>query len=391
MLPAHFLDSPEGKRHLLKKRRERCLRFILDLEPKGYKRSSQEDKKTFSKTIVRKMKELHRKSFRSALALKITIQTSSSNPLPIQRYPKSYIDLLHQTYHRANENSQYLVPADRDRLLMMDDAQIKFLSVDFHVSNTNRLSIRANKLGNLVQDLVFLRDAGDLHLNKSQNFSHGFDPKFNADKSHDLFSAKTSAAIKYMHESDRQNDLLGSTGFQFFMFEILLSGYESFKNPMRNVILNLPNCIKLGHPPLQTRSTDDFIQNIKYAVKVEISRYKLQGPVLHPISCTIIVIQPDTSNYAGNRIDLDNYAFRHILPIVHQELSPHITLTSIHNDTFPFTNKSAFSRKGLPKSVVQYSVIEIPRLEDDPKEGSVFMFLGKATFRDCFWNELDRT
>ncbi len=43
----------------------------------------------------------------------------------------------------------------------------------------------------------------------------------------------------------------------------------------------------------------------------------------------------------------------------------------------------------IPKSVLQYTIVELPRLKDDSKEGSVYMFLGKGRFYECYWKELD--
>ncbi len=121
------------------------------------------------------------------------------------------------------------------------------------------------------------------------------------------------------------------------------------------------------------------------------ARFNLQQPILHPICCTIIVIQPDETQYTGKQKDIDNYAFHFILPIVHKELAPLTTLGSIYHDTYPLAEDSEDipQQKGLPKSVLQYTIIELPRLKGDSMEGSVYMFLGKGRFHECYWKELD--
>jgi hypothetical protein len=147
----------------------------------------------------------------------------------------------------------------------------------------------------------------------------------------------------------------------------------------------------LGSPPSSKKRNDQFNKSVKDAIEIELSKYKLKNRLLHPIRCTILVIQPERSKRGGNIKDLDNYAFRNILPIIHNVLNPQVTLEAIYYDTYPLADdiKEPQRLNDLPKSVVQYTILEIPRLEDDPKEGSVFMFLGKETFHDCYWEELD--
>jgi len=105
-------------------------------------------------------------------------------------------------------------------------------------------------------------------------------------------------------------------------------------------------------------------------------------PILHPLGCAIIVIQPDGHEYPDNQKDIDNYAFHYVMPIVHRLLSPQTTLENIYHKYYPRakgdTGGSNFN-KGLPESVIQYQIVEIPRIDSDPIEGCVFMFIGKQS------------
>ncbi|WP_097011286.1 hypothetical protein [Pseudodesulfovibrio profundus] len=293
---------------------------------------------------------------------------------------------------------------------MKDDSQIKFLSVNFyflkevdpvkHMKPCLRLKV--DKLDHLVQDLALLNNLSPHHLDEGNRYHQEHDSSFDPADYDGVLGDKAIAAMQYMSDSQRQEDLLGVIDFNFGMFETLMSGYETHEDYLKNLkqelykihrrqILGLPSCVALGSPPLKQGDSSDFKERIEQKLKKQMAKYRLQKPLLHPISCTIIVIQPDETQYAGKQKDIDNYAFHFILPTVHQELAPLTTLGGIFNDTYLHSEdfEGFPPQKGLPKSVLQYTIIEIPRLNDDPKEGSVFMFLGKGRFHECYWKELD--
>lgn len=396
-----YFESPEGQRHLHRERRRRRLIFIWDLEPKAHKKIQKTDKESFINHLVDVMTKQRRKFYRSDLALKIDIEVSSKTPPAIEKIPKGYIDLLHRRYHNTTPSS--LSRSKQVRLLMEDDSQIKYLNVSFYVSEKkSSFTLKACKLDHLVLDLALLRDLDTDFQNEDHDCFQEYDNERFLEKHNKFFDDTTVTILQYMDERNRQESLLDIIGFNFHMFETLMYGYERhndclshFKNKLyqirRDQIFNFPSCVTLGPPPLATGDSNNFKKLIKDSLNQKMLKFGLTKPILHPIRCTIVVIQPDETIHVGKRKDIDNYAFDFILPIVHEELAPYTTIGKIFNSTYPFANEHSYfpSQNGLPNSVLQYTVIEIPRLSTDPEEGSVFMFLGIATLQGCYWNELD--
>lgn len=390
-----YFESFEGQVHLWRKRRRRRLHFIFEKTPKGYGRISEREKQDFQETIKVIMARRNRRPYRSNVALKIDIAVDKKNAPSAHKIPKSYIDLLY-----------FGTKTDRRKrpLLISDDSQIKLLTVNYYVAgNDPRIRLTIDRFSHLVSDLQMLY----WHEKESEDFENGrcfFDNNFNPEDYRELLSDDAVTAMKYSQAHAKQGDTLEAINFNFQMLKIMMSGYFT-RDPLlkefdrkiyeiqRNQILSFPSCIKLGSPPLKSGDSAKFKQEIETCLTNTLARLRVSVPILHQLGCAIIVIQPDIYIYPDNQKDIDNYAMHYVMPIVHRELSPQTTLENIFHKNYPLANKDASgssSNKSLPESVIQYQIVEIPRLDSDPKEGCVFMFIGKAEHFNCWWSELDR-
>jgi len=312
------------------------------------------------------------------------------NSTSAHRIPKGYIDLL---YFGARTDQR------KRSLLIKDDSQIKFLTVNYYVTEHEpHIRLTIDRLRHVVSDLQMLywNDKDSENTNR-EHFC--FDHEFNPEDCRDILGNDSVRAMKYIQDHTRQGEMLETINFNFWMFTILLYGYF-LRNPLlaeiykiqRNQILSFSSCINLGPPPLKSGGSIKFKDEIEKRLKNTLAEFRVSVPILHPLGCAIIVIQPDGHEYPDNQKDIDNYAFHYVMPIVHRLLSPQTTLENIYHKYYPRakgdTGGSNFN-KGLPESVIQYQIVEIPRIDSDPIEGCVFMFIGKAEHSKCWWSELD--
>lgn len=390
-----YYASREGQFHLLMQRRLRRFHLRCDIRPKSHKKLLDQDKKAFEDQLRTELRSMNRKHYRSSVALKINIAVDKSNAPSAHKIPKAYIDLMYAETQKG---------LNRRPLLIKDDSQIKFLSVNYSIANFKpSISFEMARFKHLIDDLKMLDQISpnSKEQQTEDSFSHY---QFNPEHYKDAFSEKTISAMKFCQRSDRQSDRLNVINFNFFMFKLLLSGYfeddssaAEFKKKLyeiqRNNILALSSCIDLGALPLEKGDSAEFKEKIHQSLKAQMDKFKISKPLLHQLSCTIIAIQPNPEIYHRKQKDLDNYALHYILPAVHKELSPQTTLENIYNRYYPLANEHPLGTGralGLPESVIQYQILEIPRTESDDKKGSIHMFFGKGEYPSCCWQELDR-
>jgi hypothetical protein len=147
-----------------------------------------------------------------------------------------------------------------------------------------------------------------------------------------------------------------------------------------------------GHRPLKHGDTKMFRDRVQEALKDFKDRLPVLFPLLTPCGVTIFYVPPRQ----GGKVDLDNLVRRAIIPAVHEIFKPPVTPATFFRALEkaqpggPNLAKSLERYRGSPEfHVASYDVLCLPRLDDDPANGSVKLILHDSEPDQTTWSSLD--
>jgi len=379
-----YLQSREGQinRHLWRKRRGRFY-FDLDLEPKSKNAMSRNDKAALQMAVLEKMKTAKKRSYRSKIAMELSLKTSSINPPQVHTVVKNLLDLF--------SIPMCEICSKRQRLLYCDDSQIAYLAVrHFRKSEKGSIFLKTAPFADFLADLELVHfqdiedeDEDDLSRNRlnSANVDNYYELRKKRSDIIRLFGQKAYDGLVRANKMSLQRHILSLPRLRL---SDIASLYKSSRDKrlldpkskglksdfvgtiyhqISDLIYDHPIRLKLPHVPLRSGDTRNFKISVRRALREHKNRFRVLGHLMIP-SLLEVLYQPPSS-HKGFVKDLDNIV-RIVIPIVYEELKP-------------------------PLEIEGYEIIELPRVSETPKDG--FVVIGVTSAWDSIeslWNRIDR-
>jgi len=378
-----YLQSKEGQitRHLWRNRKGRFY-LKLDLEPKSKNAMSRNDKAVLQMALLEKMKITRKRSYRSKIAMELSLQTSSANPPQIHTIVKNLLDLF--------SIPMCEICSRRRRLLYCDDSQIAYLGVRyFKKSEKGSIFLKTAPFADFLADLRLvdsqdIEDEDEETLSKSRLDSPDVDDYYWLKKNRSgIIKRLGQEAYNGLLKADRMAFQQHILNLPRLRLHDLTSLYKSLINKrflcpesrrlksdfidgiyqqISDQIYNHPIRLKLPHVPLRSGDTINFKMSIRKALLEYKNKFSVLGQLIIP-SFLEVIYQPPSS-YKGFVKDLDNIVSI-VIPIFYDELKP-------------------------PIMIEGYEIFELPRDSETPKDG--FVVLGITSAWDSIkslWGRID--
>lgn len=287
----------------------------------------------------------HKRAFTGHVAMNIEIEVNQRNAPQIQNIPKFYIDLIYTVAEYLDIKRKYLI--------LKDDDQIKYLSVQYRPSRTQTSSItfsvrpynlfikqielleecryKVGESDSWDEDERYMEDDSweDLHehlRNRSELIQiWGFD-RYEFER----FSLLRRAQTSYYNNQRLKNHNLCSLFSKRSKFQQdLFSGDPKFAELISMIdetTIEAHTQLTIEGLPLRKDDGDIFRANIDSKIEKFLQSNKILLPTLIPISVTIVFSPPRHYNK-----DLDNLA-RIVLPILFNKFGPPTTITNSLQD-----------------------------------------------------------
>lgn len=420
MRTREFLETHRGQAYRRRHRQLRTVHAHIVGEPRSKGGISEAEQRSFQVALVQSLGARH--DFRGKVALELDFTVTEPNPPAVHTLAKNYLDLL----MRPVANS----PMTHQKRLYIDDRQVKFLVVNYHLHTIGGpgIFLRARPMRDLLEDLRLLSKILRGGLQTDDKWS---DQKFEGlkgwkdDEQHfdddDLYdelrehhthreeySRQSGAATwhaynhhlryriqqKYLANSDRwlKTALLG---YPDIAHEDNADGLEpALKRLLATAsrTLLLTGSISLAGLPQRQGEGNVFKAAVRTQLKSMVQRIPIMSKMEAPLSVTIFCIPPENGG-----IDLDNLARSYIVPAVHEVLKPPSSharslafMTGLDPTNYGWLKTELERIKRMPPcSITRYTVIEVDRLSGDPREGEVRISLGDGTNPTGVLVELD--
>ncbi len=360
------------------------------------------DEIEFQKQIVEQLNEKKKRSFRGGLVIEFEFRSGNLQSPHTHQLTKTYLDLLQRTHKDIKPGRC---------LLMKDDRQVKYLIVKNSIfrdstKEKDAITISAYSFSNFLADLRYLHRIkySDFENDDDNCASHiDYDdlleetvgsPRRAPDdagdyireiydliEDKDYISEKSFNLQKGMLASFAQDALLRHERFSVSYFFDLLLGWNRIKSKYdweklrgafveANIFcLTSPMNVFLNHSPNLVFRTIHFKKFFRDKLNEFVKNYNIVLPMQNPLSVLIFFQPPQDER---SRIDLDNLA-RHIIPQIEDSFDAGIIKTKF----------------GYRNVISRYEVIELPRTEDSPANGQLFLVMRDGLLSPTLWRMLD--
>ena len=394
----------------------------VDQEPKS-KSIKKEDAIYFQNKVLEALKKRCKRAYNSPIVLQIDFYTSQKTPPGIHSLAKNYLDLLKDPVPGLKIKCR--------KVLYNDDRQVKLLIVNYHLGEGPAIHIQAETLRSFICDLDLIRriQADDFEEgNKFDDYELSdardeLDDKLTGDdlddddftvrelrelesqkdpyikklglKSYLAYRNMLIRGIQHNYLKSRQLDInwLLSIFPSFYLHEkSRATGIELYKNIAhmgRNFVSTIG--IHLPSKPTNKEKTKEFKEEIKRTFENFKKKYPVLFPLTSVLGVTVLFLPPK-----GEITDLDNLARKYIVPFINEIVQPprHYVETINIDDMTDDPLKKHFLEElsRLPKdprySIVQYQIIEVPRIADDSPEGYIRLFFNDGSYESNLWAKL---
>ncbi len=355
----------------------------------------------FQNLLHTQLVQSNKRAFTSQVAVNIEIEVNQRNAPHIQSIPKFYIDLI----YTVSEHSEIR----RKFLILKDDDQIKYLSVQYRPSRatTSSITFSVRPYNQFINQIELLEEC---RYKVGDSDSWDEDERYMEDDNwEDLH--------EHLRNRSELIQLLGYDRYEFERFSLLRRSQTSYYNNQRlknhslcsllskrskfqqDLISGDPKLAELismvdestieAHVqmsieglPQRTGEGDIFRANIESKIERFLHSTKILLPTLIPISVTIIFGPPRNYNK-----DLDNLA-RIVLPILLNKFGPPTTIiNSLQDIELEFfraiqerrNRTTAQSDVEFPlKGLSAYRIITIDPTPSDPPGGYIKLSIHNA-------------
>lgn len=419
MKKLEYFNTPEGQIHLRLLRLKSWFYVDINQEPKS-KSINEEEAVYFQNKILEALKKQRKRAYSSSIVLQIDFYTSQKTPPGIHSLAKNYLDLLKKP-----------LPGLRTKyksLLYKDDCQIKLLIVNYHLGEGPAIHVEADTLRNFICDLDLFRRIEGNDFEESEkfdehdlaSFSHKLEDKLHGNDMDDVHSTprdlrdleaskdvyikknglKFYLSYRDMVIRDIQCDYLKSRQLTVnWLLSIFPSYYLKERSRITGIELfgRIPNVgrnfvstlgIHLPTKPTEEGKSKEFKKEIKIILQDFKKRYPVLFPLKSVLGITVLFLPPKNEN-----TDLDNLARKYIVPFINEVVQPprhYAETVNISDVSDGFIKKDLLEDLNrLPKdprhSIVQYQIIEVPRLENDSPEGYIRLFFNDGGYESNLW------
>jgi len=417
-----YLNTPEGQIHLRRGRLRSWFYVRIDQEPQS-KSIKKEAAVYFQSKVLEALKERNKRKYTSAIVLQIDFYTSQKTPPGIHSLAKNYLDLLKDPVSGLKTKC--------GKILYNDDCQVKLLIVNYRLGEGPAIHIQAETLRNFICDLDLLRRIRANDFEGSQKFDDYKLRDFSRKLQYELHEKDFVESNFTVHDLKRleaqKNVYIKKFGLEFYSSykDIVIRGVQSDYLKSRHLTIGLllsifPSYyfkeksritgidlfertasigrdfvstlgIHLPSKPTEKLKSKEFKEEIKKNLEDFKKRYPVLFPLKSILGVTVLFLQPKNEN-----TDLDNLARKYIVPFINKIVQPPRSYAETINidevtDDFP-RKRFLEERDKLPKyprhSIVQYQIIEMPRLEHDSPEGYIRLFFNDGSYESNLWAKL---
>lgn len=400
MKRSEYLDSALGRRHRRSLRLCRHLRILVeDIEPRGKKGMSLDDKLSFQRQVVEQMEDLRRKAFKGPILLKMSLSTTDANPNHAHTVTKNLLDLLSSPLPK--------LASTRRSLLYKDDRQVEALSVTcHHGEDAPRIYISAVPMKAFTEDLELA------HYILSES-------RYNLEE--ETLRQKSDAALDHFNDlirdEARYSSLLGKDGYDSWLYsakqraqEALLDQHarltvedlihlydvtgigrlgsknispvlhqlaKDIRSSRDKMFCATPFRILLEELPQEKGSSDQYKATIEREIQEFQARFRrLLEPLLIPVALEAVIKPPPPSRTRALH-DLDNVLRNYLIPRVVETFKPPsdiawtINLDQLNQHTQYWEDKIRSMPASTKTGLTRFEAWRLPRSESDTSPGFV--------------------
>ncbi len=417
-----YFNTPEGQIRLRLVRLRSWFYATIDQEPKS-KASKQEEKIYFQTKILEELKKYKKRAYISPIVLQIDFYTSQKTPPGIHNLAKNYLDLLQDPVPGLKIKCK--------KILYNNDRQIKLLIINYHLGEGPAIHIHAETLRNFICDLDLFRRIEINDFEKSQEFDNheidNYKHKLHEELYEDDFNNEHFTMRELKELRDQKDIYVKKHGLKFYLSyeDMIIRDIQSNYLKSRQLTINWLTSIfpsyylrdksratgidlfehtamlgrnfvgTLGIPfpskPTEEGKTKVFKEEVKKILEDFKRRYPILFPLKSVLGVTILFLPPKNGN-----IDLDNLARKYIVPFINDIIQPprnYAETVSFEDMPNDFLKKHLLEElEKLPKephySIVQYQIIEVPRVKDDLPEGYIRLLFNDGSYESNLWIKL---
>lgn len=399
-----YINTPEGQINLHWNRLKSWFSVEVDQEPKS-KSIKREDAIYFQNKVLKAMKSKRKRAYKSSLVLQIDFYVRHKTPPSIHALAKNYLDLLKAPVPGLKTGHK--------KILYADDGQIKLLIVNYHLGRGPLIHIQAETLRSFICDLDLIRRIQTDDFEDSIKFD-----KYDLSRAHDTVAELIKknnlddSAYDALHEFRQfekhkdcyirkyglksyttyrnfslwsiQRDYLKNSRLDIIWLMTIFPSYyyqeqrrvtglkifDEISTIGRDFVFTLG--ISLPSKPTKKKESVKFKKEIKQVLDDFKKSHSLLFPLKSVLGLTVLFLPPK-----GEHTDLDNLARKYVVPYVTEIIQPPrcyaetIDINNMPNDSIKaqYLEQLKILPNNPRHSIVQYQIIEIPRLGSDPPDG----------------------
>jgi hypothetical protein len=411
-----YLETRAGQEWSWRNRQRRQLRLFLNVGLESKNSSTLKSNIEFQRLVkAQLLKQGRQRAYRAPVALQLDFTPSRVANFPsIHSLAKHYLDLFQKPVKGSD------IPGSR--LLLQDDRLVKLLICNCHLHGGRQgMRVRAATLNDFGADLMLYKRILDNNFSDpvsnrgrwikpqpwrdvDMEFDSLWELKQEREDYENKLGEETSERLNLLKRRSLQEALLLRRQIHpeqlitlFGPDELRGSPYkrifDHLRAAMRDLQMRALTSVSLGALPSRSGDSERFTAELDQTL----DDFRAANPYMFPLLTTIGVTVVHTPGTLSQGIDLDNLA-RKIIPAIHEKLSPPATgfhgltpLERVKGD--PHFDEIWASLKRVPKyHVSRYQMLEIPRTDSDPEEGSLKLILHSGSDEGLGpWHEMDQT
>lgn len=362
----------------------------------------------FQNKLIKTKNDKKKRIYKEDVVLEMEIRINQKNAPSIQNIPKCYIDLLWRPSKDIKKS-----------LILIDDDQIKYLTVNYKKSTTENSSIffRIFPYKRFLKDIellirlkrgIFKYEMRSIEIDEEDEYeeqhneNHNFYELRDHVKSKEFYIKKHGEDEYYywefyykriVQETELNNQRIKNQQIlDQFRKSIVLDGpFTQSKlgildlpdiDDLIEMVFDILGDLKLPNLPIESGEGKLFLKELEGKVDAYFAKRWFYFPLLVPISLTIYILQPKEKTK-----DFDNLA-KWVLPLYMKKLNPPSSFEQSLQEIeklrlTKYSDKESFSQSEgeFPKNgIMSYQIIQLPRTENSPDKGFI-----KVNFHNAFY------
>ncbi len=352
----------------LKRKREKYLTLILDIEPKSKKATR--NKSELQNIIIEECRTRDLECIESKVAIEITSYTNQENPPRIEKFVKNIIDIMHKKEILINKNDEIYLP-------FKDDKFVKYLRAKYVFSKgKSQTHIRIRPFNSFISDIHFVRTELGLNYSPgkdtSDNWSEYRELIDKKEEYLEVLSEKAYDSMIKMKTLDLQKDICDGISITPEIIGLLYprrgkyaKNFEGVYRNWASMLLDVPIRIHLPGIPLSEDEEEDYKAKYREVLKKHMRKYLVNHPIFSKFQAPILITafyMPPKKRKKDYK-DIDNIMLEYIMPAMNEIFRPPISLFGLAQEDRhgkKINDRSISNPKSLNGSAIGYEIIELP-------------------------------